>query len=104
MASTAPGGSTARTQVIEVRAGREPVARLDEVAREEPLELRVADETIAVVMRTPGADDRLALGFLLGEGIIASAADLASVAHCGRPGDEGFSNVVNAVPAPGARI
>jgi FdhD protein len=42
----------------------------DEVAVEEPLEIRVAGEPIAVTMRTPGADDELALGFLYGEGLI----------------------------------
>ena len=79
-------------------------ARPDEVAGEEPLEIRIADETVAIVMRTPGADERLALGFLLGEGILSSADDLSSISHCGRPGSEGFGNTVNAVPAPGARI
>ncbi len=42
----------------------------DEVAVEEPLEIRVAGEPIAVTMRTPGHDEELALGFLHGEGLI----------------------------------
>jgi FdhD protein len=42
----------------------------DAVAVEEPLEIRVAGEPIAVTMRTPGADEELALGFLYGEGLI----------------------------------
>ncbi len=99
-----PAGSSARVEVVDLRADQPRVPRIDEVAREEPLEIRIADETVAVVMRTPGDDERLALGFLLGEGFISCAADLASVAHCGRPGAEGFGNVVNVVPAPGARI
>src|SRR4051794_33009665 len=55
----------------------------DEVAIEEPLEVRVDGEALAVTMRTPGHDEELALGFLLGEGLIAEAhsagptADLA---------------------------
>jgi len=44
--------------------------RSDEVAVEEPLEIRVDGEPLAVTMRTPGADDELALGFLYGEGLI----------------------------------
>ena len=42
----------------------------DEVAVEEPLEIRVDGRPLAVTMRTPGHDDELALGFLLGEGLI----------------------------------
>ncbi len=42
----------------------------DEVAIEEPLEIRVDGQALAVTMRTPGHDDELALGFLLGEGLI----------------------------------
>jgi FdhD protein len=43
----------------------------DEVAIEEPLEIRVDGDALAVTMRTPGHDDELALGFLVGEGLIA---------------------------------
>ena len=42
----------------------------DEVAVEEPLEIRVDGEALAVTMRTPGHDEELALGFLYGEGLI----------------------------------
>ena len=42
----------------------------DEVAVEEPLEIRVGGEPLAVTMRTPGHDEELALGFLYGEGLI----------------------------------
>src|SRR3954462_6114430 len=56
----------------------------DEVAVEEPLEIRVDGEPIPVTMRTPGHDEELALGFLHGEGLIAGPrpagppADLAA--------------------------
>ena len=42
----------------------------DEVAVEEPLEIRVDGEPLAVTMRTPGHDEELAVGFLYGEGLI----------------------------------
>jgi FdhD protein len=42
----------------------------DEVAIEEPLEIRVDGQPLAVTMRTPGHDEELALGFLYGEGLI----------------------------------
>jgi FdhD protein len=57
----------------------------DRVAVEEPLEIRVRGEALAVTMRTPGHDEELACGFLWGEGLLARppasagpAADLAA--------------------------
>jgi FdhD protein len=57
----------------------------DEVAVEEPLEIRVDGEPLAVTMRTPSHDEELALGFLYGEGLIGPetrpagpSADLAA--------------------------
>jgi FdhD protein len=47
--------------------------REDVVAVEEPLEIRVDGEPLAVTMRTPGNDEELALGFLLSEGLIDGA-------------------------------
>jgi FdhD protein len=54
----------------------------DAVATEEPLEVRVEGRSIAVVMRTPGHDRELAAGFLLSEGVIASADDLFEISTC----------------------
>lgn len=45
----------------------------DEVAVEEPLEIRVDGAPLSVTMRTPGHDEELALGFLHGEGLLAAA-------------------------------
>src|SRR3954469_8618386 len=47
----------------------------DEVAVEEPLEIRVDGQALAVTMRTPGHDEELALGFLFGEGLIDRARE-----------------------------
>ena len=49
----------------------------DEVAVEEPLEIRVDGQPLAVTMRTPGHDEELALGFLFGEGLIDGPRDAA---------------------------
>lgn len=76
----------------------------DQVAVEEPLEIRVAGEPLSVTMRTPGHDRELALGFLWAEGIIASLADVSSVTHCGRTDDEGRENAIEITAAPGARL
>jgi FdhD protein len=74
----------------------------DQVAREEPLEIRIAGEPMAVTMRTPGQDQELVLGFLLAEGIIRSAAEVGGIAHCGKPGESG--NVIDVTAAPGTVI
>jgi FdhD protein len=55
--------------------------RRDEVAVEEPLEIRIDGEPLAVTMRTPGHDEELALGFLYGEGLIDEPR------HAGPTGD-----------------
>src|SRR3954452_3899757 len=52
---------------------------LDELAVEEPLEIRVDGRPLAVTMRTPGEDEELAVGFLAGEGLIAGPRDIDHV-------------------------
>ncbi len=54
------------------------------VVVEEPLEIRLDGKPVAVLMRTPGLEKELAVGFCLGEGLIADLADIALVRHCGR--------------------
>lgn len=76
-----------------------PVVRLDggvvchdrdELAGEEPLEIRVRGRAISVTMRTPGEpgdatqDAELAAGFLLTEGVIRSVADIDLIEPCAR--------------------
>ena len=73
----------------------EPCA--DELAREEPLEIRVRGRGISVTMRTPGHDAELAAGFLLTEGIVRGRGDILRVEHCPR-NEEG--NVVDLLLAP----
>jgi FdhD protein len=48
----------------------------DAVAVEEPLEIRVDGDAVAVTMRTPGHDDELAAGFLYGEALITSTPEV----------------------------
>ena len=61
---------------VRLEVTREPGGRIepDTVAVEEPLEIRIGGEPIAVTMRTPGHDEELALGFCVSEGIPATAA------------------------------
>jgi len=92
-----------RTADVERFAGGAVEARADEVAVEEPLEIRISGETLAITMRTPGSDRELVLGFLLAEGVIASANDVASVVHCGRTTDEGRENTIDVTLTPGVK-
>lgn len=75
----------------------------DEVAVEEPLEIRIAHpsfaapgaRSVSITMRTPGEDLALALGFLFGEGIIDGPEAVRKVGHCGPPApDSGHRNIV----------
>ena len=52
----------------------------DEVAIEEPLEIRIADRAIATTMRTPGHDEELAAGFLLSEAIVRQREEVEAIA------------------------
>src|SRR5581483_23468 len=70
---TASIGSMAESVSVRVRGLHAAVDHdgvEDEVAVEEPLEIRVDGSPLTVTMRTPGHDEELALGFLLGEGLI----------------------------------
>jgi FdhD protein len=67
----------------------------DEVAVEEPLEIRVDGAPLSVTMRTPGHDEELALGFLHGEALIAGGAPPPAAG----PTDDFAANVV-AVAGP----
>jgi len=66
-----PPQSAARVEVLRLPAG---ASEWDELAVEEPLEIRVNGASVAVTMRTPGHDEELAVGFLLSEGIPAVKA------------------------------
>jgi len=86
-----------------------PARRLDTLAVEEPLEIQLDGEPFTTTMRTPGHDLDLALGFLVGEGVVARPEDVVRAAHCpdavgARPGiglGAGTHNVVTVDLAPG---
>jgi FdhD protein len=97
-------GRTARRRVLRVRvpSGPDDDFRADLLAVEEPLEIRVGGEPLAVTMRTPGDDIDLAAGFLASEGVIASPSDVTSIKMC----DDNVADVTLApgVARPGARL
>jgi FdhD protein len=95
-------GRTARRRMVRLRAGAASApgpgsARADLLAVEEPLEIRVRGEPLAVTMRTPGDDIELAAGFLAAEGVVSTAADIAEIKACG-------DNVADVTLAPGVEL
>jgi FdhD protein len=77
--------SKTKTRIRLVEDGGVRV-RPDTLATEEPMEIRLLTgdhrQTVAVTMRTPGADFELAAGFLYGEGIVEGSDDLAKISYC----------------------
>jgi FdhD protein len=89
--SVVPPYSAGRVEVTRLPGG---LSERDEVAVEEPLEIRVDGTPVAVTMRTPGHDEELAIGFLLAEGIRATSA---------RPTEDLAANTIE-VQAEGADL
>ena len=76
-------GRTARRRVIRIALDAGQVSdRADLLAGEEPLGIRIGGQAVTLTMRTPGDDVDLAAGFLLTEGIVGSAADIAAIRIC----------------------
>ena len=84
---------TSPWQVTRV-AGKGVVISPDVLAREEPLEIRVNGQSIAVTMRTPGHDEELAAGFLWTERLMDSPNSLISIGHCPGKTEEERENIV----------
>ena len=100
---------TKRTPSVRITlgdTGASTTRRPDTLAVEEPLEVRVGATPLNVTMRTPGDDFDLALGWLVTEGMIADAAQVAQLMHCLDEDENGSPtyNVVDVTLAPGARL
>ena len=86
-------GRTARRRVTRISVDPAGVSeRADLLAAEEPLGIRIDGQAVSLTMRTPGDDVDLAAGFLISEGIVRTAADIASIKicdgqQCGHPHD-----------------
>ncbi|HVV24084.1 MAG TPA: formate dehydrogenase accessory sulfurtransferase FdhD [Pseudonocardiaceae bacterium] len=94
------GRVTSRYRVVRLAAGTS-TTRPDTLATEEPLEIRVAGQPLAITMRTPGNDFDLARGFLVSEGVVTAAADILAVRYCAGATAEGGNtyNIVDVVLA-----
>ena len=72
----------------------------DLVVTEEPLEIRLRGQSIAITMRTPGHDDELTAGFLFSENILKLRSDLVEVAYCHDTPAESRGNIINVFISP----
>ncbi|MGP3956994.1 formate dehydrogenase accessory sulfurtransferase FdhD [Nonomuraea sp. 3N208] len=79
------------------------LSKVDSLAAEEPLEIRLDGTPLTVTMRTPGDDFDLAAGFLVSEGAVGSPDDIATIRYCaGATVDGGNTyNVLDVRLAPG---
>ena len=96
-------------EVSRVADGGQPVREEDAVAAEEPLEIRVGGRSLTVLMRTPGHDIDLVTGLLRSEGIVTTAAQIATIAHCREATPDGgagefAANVIEARLSPGTTL
>ncbi len=101
-------GRTVSTRTVCARNGSVQ-SRADELATEEPLEVRVAyfeagverRRSVAVTMRTPGNDFELAAGFLYSEGVISGPEAVGQIAYCTDVDGPQMYNVVTVHLRPG---
>jgi FdhD protein len=77
--------------------GHEQQQREDHLTVEEPFEVRLDNRSLAVIMRTPGHDRELAVGFLYTEGVIHQAVDVQSIEEATDADGLPLANVVNVV-------
>lgn len=99
-------GSTAiaSARILRLTAGQPPRKQRDLLAVEEPLEIRVRGQSVAVTMRTPGHDEELAAGFLVSEGLIRERGNITEIAYCQRGEAADFQNTLNVFVSPSVKI
>jgi FdhD protein len=81
------------THVLEWNDGQS-LRVLDDLAGEEPLEIRVGQAVVTVTMRTPGDDFELAAGFLHSEGIVDRRDDISQISYGSGSDGEKTGNIV----------
>jgi FdhD protein len=98
------GRVTTRKPVLRIDlAAGSTDRRPDTLVVEEPLEIRVGGDSLAVTMRTPGHDMELAAGFLVSEGVIWATEHIRAQRYCAGATVEGVNtyNLLDVDLAPG---
>jgi FdhD protein len=91
---------TTRRRVVTIADGVSST-RSDNLVAEEPLEIRLHGQALAITMRTPGDDFDLAAGFLVSEGVVSQTEHVQTIRYCAGATDEGLNtyNVLDVVTA-----
>lgn len=106
-------GRIARRQVLRISVPEQnenPQSRGDLLAAEEPLGIRIDGQAVSLTMRTPGDDIDLAAGFLISEGFVTRAADIASIVICDGTtcghahDDDSIGNIADVTLRPGLSV
>jgi FdhD protein len=95
--------------VLRISLPDRAAPRADLLATEEPLGIRVNGAAVALTMRTPGDDIDLAAGFLVGEGVVRRAGQIAAIricsaGSCGHSGHDGAGNIADVTLSPGVTV
>src|SRR5207244_7026973 len=77
--------------------------REDHVTVEEPFEVRLNHRSLAIIMRTPGHDRELAMGFLFTERVIHQADDVYTIEDAMDDDGLPLANVVDVILHPGEK-
>ena len=101
-ASSPRDSASVTAKIRRWKAPGAPAEATDRLAIEEPLEIRLDGESIAVTMRTPGHDAELAVGFLFTEGVLRRRAEVTLIAPCRSAANP--EGVLNVFLAPGVRV
>jgi FdhD protein len=98
------GMESVAADILRCYAGKTAKQETDQLAREEPLEIRVRGKSVAVTMRTPGHDLELAAGFLLTEGMIRERGEVVEMAYCLQGEAADYENILNVFLPPSVKV
>ncbi len=80
------GGDDVKRKIVQYRNGSYESVQ-DQLVDESPVEFRLGDVPIAVLMRTTGNDEELGLGFAITEGIVVGPHEVLSIDRIDGPRD-----------------
>jgi FdhD protein len=94
----------ASAEILRLSSCKPPQRETDQLATEEPLEIRIRGRSVAVTMRTPGHDEELAAGFLVSEGMLHHRRDVIEIGYCRQGEAADYENTLNVFLAPSVEV